>query len=338
MAEIGQQWAHRRLAETESWAGEIADAWDAMLVDTLREGSDVQLHLHPQWLGARRSAGKWRLNVQYWALSSLAASQIAAALHEGKRYLESLLRPVRPTYRTVLFRAGAFCIEPARHAIAALGGAGFLADSSLTKWLYDARFYDYRAAPSHVLSWEVDPESVARSGRGTGVVELPILATRVWDSPILRKLGCWHYTRTLAKVDRQYLCQRAAYVAREYPPVQRPIPDARRGLGRVVKRLGGALVRRHAITLDYDALPAPVFVDCVERLLHDRDLRRFAGSDVIVPVVALGHTKVVPHVDNFRCVLSQLVARLGDRVVFWTGQQAAEYWSARLTTRARRAA
>ncbi|MEX0978505.1 MAG: hypothetical protein WDZ48_06620 [Pirellulales bacterium] len=91
-------------------------------------------------------------------------------------------------------------------------------------------------------------------------------------------------------------------------------------------------MRAHSVSLDYDALPATVFVDCVERLLDDPELRPVRDSDVIVPVMAIGHTKVIPHVENFRRVLSQLVARLGDRIVFWSGQAAAEYWSARLRT------
>lgn len=332
MAEIGQQWAHRRLGEQESWAREIADAWDRTLVDTLQQGSDVQLHLHPQWLGARWSEGKWQLNFEHWALPSLGGRQIVDVLQQGKRYLESLLQPVRPAYRTVLFRAGAFCIEPAEQAITALRAAGFLADTSVTKGLHDPRFYDYRRAPSHVLPWEVDRTSVARAGQGTGIVELPILATPIWDSPILRKMGRWHYTRWLADDDRTYLRDRAAYVAREYPAAQRPIAPARRSLAQVIARLGSGLLRAQSISLDYDALPASVFVDCVERLLGDRELQIVADTDVIVPVMALGHTKVIPHGDNFRRVLAQLVARFGDRIVFWTGQAAAEYWSARLRT------
>jgi hypothetical protein len=329
MAEIGQQWAHRQLGEREPWAREIADAWDAMLVETIRRGSDVQLHLHPQWLGARRLADGWQLNYQRWALSSLAAGEISAVLADGKRYLETLLQPVRPAYRTVLFRAGAFCIEPAQHAIQGLRDAGFLADSSVTKGLYDPRYYDYRNAPSHVLPWQVHETSVAREGNATLVVELPILATRLWDFPLLRKLGPWHYTRWLAQVDRSYLRERAAYVSRLYPTSQRPVTAKRRGPLQLAKRFASGLIRPHAISLDYDALPAPVFVDCVQRLLHDRALQSLVDTDEIIPVMALGHTKVVPDAENFQRTLAQLVDRLGDRVVFWSGQAAAEYWSAK---------
>ena len=47
LAEIGQQWAHQRLGQQESWAHDIACAWESILQDTIRRGSDVQLHLHP---------------------------------------------------------------------------------------------------------------------------------------------------------------------------------------------------------------------------------------------------------------------------------------------------
>lgn len=336
MAEVAQQWAHRRLAARESWACEIADAWESILVAAVREGSDVQLHLHPQWLDARPCDGKWQLNFERWALSSLDRRAIADSLARGKQYLESLLRPVRPQYRTVLFRAGAFCIEPAANAIGALAEAGFLADSSVTKGLYDSRYYDYRRAPSRVLPWQVDIESVARAGERSGIVELPIMATRVWDSPLLRRWSNWHFTRALTNDDRKYLADRAAYVDAQYPSAQRPATLVGHGWKRLVARWSGLVLRRHTISLDYDVLPAGVFVDCVERLLHDAELKSVAEPDTIVPVVALGHSKLVPDAGNLARVLSQLTARLGDRIVYWTGQEAVEYWSARLKARATR--
>jgi hypothetical protein len=336
MAEVAQQWAHRRLAARESWAREISEAWESILVAAVREESDVQLHLHPHWLDARRRDGKWQLDFERWALSSLGRREIVDALREGKKYLESLLRPVRPAYRSVLFRAGAFCIEPAVNAIGALAEAGFLADTSVTKGLYDPRYYDYRRAPSHVLPWEVDTMSTARTGQHSGIVELPILSTRIWDSPLLRKCSNWHYTRWLTKDDRVYLRDRTAFVESQYPSARRPAALVGRGLARRVARFAGSALRRHWVSLDYDVLPAGVFVDCVERLFDDPELASVA-DDVIVPVMALGHSKLVPDADNFGRVLSQLRSRLGEHVVFWTGQEAAEYWSARLTSSAARA-
>ncbi len=148
----------------------------------------------------------------------------------------------------------------------------------------------------------------------------------------MRKGGYWQYTRWLAKEDRAYLRDQAAYLARVYRRDLRPIPPVRRNFAQILGRLRYSLVRRHFITLDYDVLPAPVFVDCVERLLADPALRRLSASDAIVPVMALGHTKVIPHAGNFQRVLALLVARLGDRITFWTGQSAAEHWTARLRT------
>jgi hypothetical protein len=41
MAEIGQQWAHQRLGEHESWARDIACAWELILQDTIRMCSSI---------------------------------------------------------------------------------------------------------------------------------------------------------------------------------------------------------------------------------------------------------------------------------------------------------
>jgi hypothetical protein len=330
MAEVGQQWAHQRIAIHEKWAQDVVGAWEGILVETLRRGSDVQLHLHPQWLEARREAGRWILNFENWAFSSLSPEIMTSTLKRAKTYLESLLQPVRAEYRTVLFRAGAFCIEPASEAIKALRKAGLLADTSVTKGLCNPRFYDYRHAPSHVLPWQVGDSSVTQVGDSSEIVEIPILSTAVWDFPLLRRYGSLHYTRFLSPSDKAYLARCNSYMTRQYPQEQRPMTAPRRTPLQRVSRAFQALGRPHRISLDYDSLPAPVFTDCLERLIEDPTLQQL-DRDTILPVMALGHSKTIPDVDNFQRMLEQVVRRLGDQIVFWTGQNATEYWSQRLT-------
>lgn len=58
--------------------------------------NDVQLHLHPQWIGATYDKGAWRLNNACWRLADLPGglghrddlASITGALHAGKQSLE----------------------------------------------------------------------------------------------------------------------------------------------------------------------------------------------------------------------------------------------------------
>ena len=140
MAEVGQQWAHRAAGATHAWARDIADAWDALLQETVARQSDVQLHLHPQWLNARwdgvGARGHWQLDFDRWSVGALPRPLLRATLIARQAGSWSdLLRPVDPAYDCVAFRAGAHCIQPSGAVIGELVHAGFRCDTSVSKGL-----------------------------------------------------------------------------------------------------------------------------------------------------------------------------------------------------------
>src|SRR6266511_3161138 len=63
MAEVGQQWAHQRICEQETWAREVVEAWESVLKETIKKKFDVQLHLHPQWLNAEYKNSAWCVDI-----------------------------------------------------------------------------------------------------------------------------------------------------------------------------------------------------------------------------------------------------------------------------------
>lgn len=337
MAEIGQQWAHTAWGATETWARDIADAWESSLIDAIGRGHDVQVHLHPQWLGAEHRDGRWRLDLSKIALPSLSAHELRRVLQRCRNDLEALLQPIRPNYRAVLFRAGLFCIEPAAQPLAALLETGYQADTSVTKGLFDPRRYDFRQTPHAVAPWQTSTQSVTESGTG-GLVELPIAACRLWDFPIARKVLGWHYTRWLTRADRAWRSRRAAWLAERYPAESRAavFQSAPQGRARLA-RLQQAIIREQWVPLDYDELPATVFVDLVERIANDPTIRD-RSDDAIVPLMALGHSKSIPDANNLDRILKLLTRRFGDRLHFWTGQDAVEHWRDRLVVAPIRAA
>jgi len=333
MAEVGQQWAHLEAGAGRAWAREIATAWEAMLRETVKRRSDVQLHLHPQWLHATCiDAGRWQVDFAWWATGALPPDVLRETLQRGKQYLERLLRPVDAAYACVAFRAGGYCIQPSRHVIAALRAAGFRCDSSVSKGLVQPPFYDYRDAPSYVLPWFASPEDVGRATPGKdGLLELPIYTRRTLDLPILRKVispalyyRLFHGVR-VAREDRQWLSEKRRTRGRRYPLAQRPFKGGHRSS---VSWWLAQAMSLGALQLDYDALPPSVFVRLLEAIYDDEETDGLRHrEEVVLPVVASGHTKDMHNTANIARILAAVRARLGERIVFWTLRDAIDAWT-----------
>ncbi len=129
-AEVMQQLTFRRLQDAHPELRELADEWDEHLRAAHRAGHDVQLHLHPQWAGARYDAGRWHLPGD-WSILKHDPEDAYRMLAEGKEYLENLLRPVSPSYRCVSFRAGASAIAPSPFILSTLARLGLVFDMSI---------------------------------------------------------------------------------------------------------------------------------------------------------------------------------------------------------------
>ena len=324
MAEVGQQWAHQRIAEQEPWAREVAASWESMLKDTVRRQFDVQLHLHPQWLNAKYTDKRWQLSLNEWSVGGLAPSTLEAVLRRAKHYLDNLLKPVCPGYECLAFRAGSYCIEPSQCVIKGLLDTGFICDSSVTKGLHNPLFFDYRDAFSHFMPWFTSSEDVKyRSESTSGLLEMPICSHATFDSPILRKLVSpqlfyWLFQGVrINQNDRKWLAKQRQSTLRKYPLGNRPFLAEKI---KSVQWLVSNLLSKTAIQLDYDFLPPKVFVKFLRDILEKH---RTVGLDgVTIPIVASGHTKNMHSPENIARILETVQTTLQGQVVYWTLREA----------------
>jgi len=343
MAEVGQQWGHRELGRTEPWAARVADAWEDIIRDTVRRGSDVQLHLHPQWLNAQYHDGRWGLHLENWSIASLPAADIEQALRRGKEYLEEVIRPVAPDYACVAFRAGAYCIEPSSKVIPILRRLGIMCDTSVTKGMTDPQFYNYKDAYSNILPWMTTSQSVKYRGSGNdGILEIPIYSFPMIDSLALRvALGkararqlfyYLNFRTPYEKADQQWMEERNRVANERYPPSSRPFSSP---MGKLKKNITSpswllsTAISRQMVQLDYDYIPANIFVKSMQSILdqYERD-----HDDVIIPVMASGHVKNMHNCDNIDRILHAVNRTFNDKVVHWTLKDATEYWLKHLAT------
>jgi hypothetical protein len=130
-AEVMQQLAYRSQQERFPELKVIADEWEQVVMESFRQGHDIQLHIHPQWLGASyQGHGNWKLGGD-WSILNYPRQQIQAMLATGKQYLETLLRKIDPGYACVSFRAGSWCAAPSDSLLPILSELGFVFDMSI---------------------------------------------------------------------------------------------------------------------------------------------------------------------------------------------------------------
>lgn len=130
-AEVMQQLTHRSQQQRFPELKATADEWEQVVTDSFRQGHDIQLHIHPQWMGASyEGRGHWKLGGD-WSILNYPPQQMRAMLLAGKEYLETLLRRIDPKYACVSFRAGSWCAAPSDSLMPILSELGFVFDMSI---------------------------------------------------------------------------------------------------------------------------------------------------------------------------------------------------------------
>lgn len=329
MAEVCQQLGFLSISDKYDWSKNITESWEDILKKIILSGSDVQLHLHPQWLDAKFENGKWSLNMNKWALSSLDSETIENLIFKGKKYLESLLQTVKPDYKCQAFRAGAYCIQPSDVIIQNLIKAGFICDTSVSKGLVNEGFYDFRDANSNLLPWLCHENSVTKKGK-SDLMEIPIYSKEMLFSKVLEK-----FTPSLSyriffgvhvpKYELDWQKERESIKNKRYPREQRFYKSKQK------KNLSfylNAIADKTVIQLDYDYLPATVFVKILNEIYQN--FKDKFPEDIIIPVVASGHIKDAHTNNNLKWIFDKIKKDLNEKVVYWTFSDAINFWYPKL--------
>ncbi len=157
------------------------------------EGHDIQLHLHPQWHGARWSEEGWILKSDHYSLLQWGERVLKDLVSEGRHYLEELARPVRPDYECRIFRAGGFHFDRSERLGQILYEEGIRIDSSACRGYWRQTPYssiDYRDLIGHSRPyWRTLDGGIGAVDR-PALWEIPIWATyaRQWRKIAARRL------------------------------------------------------------------------------------------------------------------------------------------------------
>jgi hypothetical protein len=287
MFEAAEYWAFKQMEEKLDLGYSPAKAMETQARDAISRGHDVQLHLHPQWIGAELDNRIWRVRTDQWCIANLPHGlgnnadeySIAGALSKGKRTLESMLRPVRPVYECIAFRAGGFHIQPSWRVISAMKAVGLWIDSSVVKGLYVRSPdwpCDFRTAVSNYGYWWTTEDDLCRSGpEQEHILELPVYSKMQPYAANFR----WSKLRTELK--RRKLESR-------YPGTIKQAGGIRstHKLSQVLLKM----VSVQPVLVDFCKLNARSMVRAIEEIMLTNTFTD-GQTEQAVPVVLIGHSK-----------------------------------------------
>ena len=234
-------------------------------------GHDFQLHLHPQWYGARLEEDRrWKLGVKA-TVDDLFESveETAAYIGERKQMLEEM------TGREVTaYRAGAFSARPGKKLLAALAANNIKFDSSVVRGLFhqtDSYCLDYRNVNIQKRLWRVSDDVIREDPDG-----------QVWEVPIHSVLARRYQQLTFSRLRAKFSgnipkTQQKQMVNRFFRPRQ-PIHTVK------------ALFEPVPLKLDFHNQTSAEFCRAIASAEQEDDL---GPVDVLV---AIGHSK--EHVDD----------------------------------------
>ena len=294
MFEVAEYWAFQRYEAQlrESLGYSPSKQMREQAIEAVRRGHDVQLHLHPQWIGARYEDAAWQLCNSHWRVADLPGglgndeqvASVVGALGAGKHTLEDMIKPVRKDYECLCFRAGCFYAQPSRDIIAAMKHVGLRADSSVVRgYRKKAPFeVDYSQVQTKKAAWWTTDTELTEEGRpGEHVIELSVSSAMepYWMSFKKARRRC---------VARMCRLEKAAR--------KQGSTDANVGCVPPLREILRRLVRKHPVTLDFCRLSSK---DMLKRIA------RHAGHSED-PVVAIGHSKDFINDEEFDKLLGQV--------------------------------
>lgn len=152
------------------------------IIDLVKKGHDIQLHLHSHWLDAEYKNSKWIFKYDRFSLQKLSHSRVEDDINTiigcvklSKELMEKIIKPIDPSYRVNTFRAGGYLIEPFNVISDALEKNDILIDSSVCPNLSivnDIFSYNFKNYPKlNSYTFDESPSKINNIGNFT---EIPI--------------------------------------------------------------------------------------------------------------------------------------------------------------------
>lgn len=286
MFEVAEYWAFKRYDKylTERLGYSPSKVMENQAIKAVIQGHDIQLHVHPQWIGAEiNNHGLWNLKLDQWGIGYLPnidqnkedIFSITGALFQGKKTLEDLLRPINQEYNCTTFRAGGFSAQPAEEVIKAMKNIKLSIDSSVVKGMKITSpvKLDYTNAKDNVGYWWVDPKDFSIEGKNKDtIIECPIYSNM---EPYFKNFRKTKYLATLKRVKIE-----------KADPNYRVNPEKFSSSDFKAKSIINKLFRKHPMKFDFCKLST----FSMKKFIKNAMIRELKYNKPI-PIVMIGHAK-----------------------------------------------
>lgn len=157
-------------------------AMEQQLQAAYKEGHDIQLHFHPQWINASFEKGKWILNPLNWCLGKYQGTgenSLVSLFQRGKDTLENIIKPIDSAYQCIAIRAGGYNAQPSIEIVKAMREVGLKIDSSIYPGGLEKGSlsdYDYTSISPTLGHWFVKNSLEEAAPETSDIIEIPIVA------------------------------------------------------------------------------------------------------------------------------------------------------------------
>lgn len=171
--EVVEYWKIKEMyesGENMGYKSNPADLIEQQIIKAHIEKHDIQLHLHPQWLGSKYVNGTWRLNHKYWRLPMVPSEpghncemNLRELLLRGKNTIENLIKPIDSSYECKILRAGGLNIYPSDRILPIMRDIDLKADSSIFAGGFASSnysYYDYRSISNLIPYWIINSNNI----------------------------------------------------------------------------------------------------------------------------------------------------------------------------------
>lgn len=274
------------------------------LISLVKNGHDVQLHYHAQWDEAKYNKEKecFTLNLDQVDISSLPYNRIVTILKEGKQFLEELLKPYKPDYECIGFRAGSWAVKEQKKLLNAMKESGLKSDSSVVpnvKFESERVNFEYKNCPYQYHYWYVD-DLLTKVGNSKMFIEIPIYTLK---SPFafIKYLNIKFLTskKIVGKIYRTKLSEKNFSIFQK------------------IKKI----VTRDYYMADLNTMSYKTLIKMVEDVINDK---QFHNEDII-PLMLICHSKTSYSMDDINLFIDYLQKKYKDKVEFWTYQETISY-------------
>ncbi len=236
------------------------------LSESVQDGHDVQLHVHPQWMHAKYLNHQWDLDFSAWRIADLKQEEILSVFEASISWLENVVRSENKSYTCNTFRAGGWCIQPSEKIVDALQQVGIMMDSTVApnfQNLSQGEWSNFSSVPNKPF-WLTDSDVCSETD--TGIFEIPIATG---------KISKLKHIQVLKAAKKQGMAKGCigSYQG----------PD---GKYQVIKGKMGKLLRLGNVMLDFSTMTSDVLIEITKQWIE-----KYSHVETPLPIVAIAHTK-----------------------------------------------